>query len=354
MPRGTLRSTRVEAADPLAAIETYFEKGWTDGLPIVPPTEEKIWAMLDTMGKQPEDILGEIPARARTITAEKLAINAVLAGCLPIYAPVLLAAVEALCDPLFSVHGPTASTSGMGILTIVNGPIASQIGMNAGENLFGPGWRANATIGRALRLLLRNVCGAVPGVLDRSCFGHPGKFTYCIAEDETHSPWTPLHAERGIPLEESAVTLFAGESPHQVANQLASDPEAILSTIADVMVAGGRLSLSGQQFVVIIAGEHRRRLIEHGWTKKDVRGWLHEHAVRSEEDLARAGRLPSAETATQAARKYPAVNDPDDILVVAAGGEAGGYSVVIPGWSGRLHSQAITKMIPPCPTCQVD
>lgn len=354
MPRGILRSVRVEVADPLAAIETYFEKGWTDGLPVVPPTEEKIWAMLDSMGKQPENILGEIPTRARTITAEKLAINAVLAGCLPIYAPILLATVEALCDPAFSAHGPTASTSGMGILTVVNGPIASQIGMNAGENLFGPGWRANATIGRALRLLLRNVCGAVPGVLDRSCFGHPGKFTYCIAEDEAHSPWAPLHAERGVPPEESAVTIFAGESPHQVANQTASNPEAILASLADVMVAGGRLSLSGQQFVVIIAGEHRKRLSEHGWTKKDVRTWLHEHAVRSEEDLARAGRLPAPVTVAQTARHHRAVSDPDDILVVAAGGDAGGYSVVIPGWSGRLHSQAVTKMIPPCPTCRVD
>ena len=198
------------------------------------------------------------------------------------------------------------------------------------------------------------MCGAVPGVLDRSCFGHPGKFTYCIAEDETRGPWPPLHVERGIPLEESAVTLFAGESPHQVANQAASDPEAILASIADVMVAGGRLSLSGQQFVVVIAGEHRKRLSQHGWTKKDVRAWLHEHAVRSEEDLAQAGRLPAPQTAAQATRHHQAAADPDDILVVAAGGEAGGYSVVIPGWSGRFHSQAVTKMIPPCPTCRLD
>ena len=354
MSRGTLRSVRLEVADPLTAIEACFEKGWTDGLPVIPPTEERIWAMLDAMGKQPEDILGEIPERARAITAEKLAINAVMAGCLPEYAPVLLAIVEALCDPAFSAHGPTASTSGMGILTIVNGPIAAQVGMNAGENLFGPGWRANATIGRALRLLLRNVCGSIPGVMDRSCFGHPGKFTYCIAEDEVHSPWIPLHVERGIPPEESAVTLFAGESPHQIANPLASDPEAILSTIADVMVAGGRLSLSGQQFVVIFAGEHRRILSQAGWTKKDVRAWLHGHAVRSEEELARAGRLPPPETPLQAARQYRAVADPEDILVIAAGGDAGGYSVVIPGWAGRLHSEAVTKPVPPCPTCRVD
>ena len=177
---------------------------------------------------------------------------------------------------------------------------------------------------------------------------------FCIAEDEAHSPWAPLHAERGIPSEESAVTLFAGESPHQVANHQASDPEAILSTIADVMVAGGRLSLSGQQFVVIIAGEHRKRLSERGWTKKDVRAWLHEHAMRSEGDLARAGRLTAPETAAQAARQHRAVAEPDDILLVAAGGEAGGYSVVIHGWSGKLHSQAVTKMIASCPTCRVE
>jgi len=350
----TLQSERVEVSDPLAAIEAYFEKGWTDGLPVVPPTEERIWGMLDAMGKSPEEILGEIPARARKITAEKLAINAVMAGCLPAYAPVLLATTEALCHPAFSAHGPTASTSGMGILIIVNGPIASQIGMNASENLFGPGWRANATIGRALRLLLRNACGAIPGVLDRSCFGHPGKLTYCIAEDEAHSPWVPLHAERGIPAAGSAVTLFAGESPHQACNHSASGPEAILATIADVMTAAGRLSLSGQQFVVIIAGEHRRRLSERGWTKKDVRAWLSEHAVRSEADLARAGRLPPPETAEQAARQHRAVAEPEDILVVAAGGDAGGYSVVIPGWSGKLHSQAVTRMIAPCPTCRVE
>ncbi len=353
MARGILRSARVEVPDTLAAIETYFERGWTDGLPVVPPTEERIWAMLDAMGKQPEDILGEIPARARTVSAEKLAINAILAGCLPVYAPVLLAVTEALCDPAFSAHGPTASTSGMGVLIIVNGPMVAQIGLNAGENLFGPGWRANATIGRALRLLLRNVCGSIPGVMDRSCLGHPGKFTFCIAEDEAHSPWTPLHVEREIPSEESAVTLFAGESPHQVANQLTADPEAILASIADVMVAGGRLSLSGQQFVVIIAGEHRQRLSKGGWSKKDIRTWLHAHAVRSEEALARAGRLAPPESPAQAARIHYAVADPEDILLVAAGGDTGGYSAVIPGWAGKLHSQAVTKIIPPCTTCQV-
>ncbi len=354
MDSDKLLSVRSEVDDAIQAVEVYFQKGWTDGLPVIPPTESRIWAMLNAMGKSPGDVLGQIPVRARVITAEKLAINAILAGCLPSYAPVLLAMVDALCDSAFALHGPTASTSGMGVLIIVNGPVAPHIDVNAGENLFGPGWRANATIGRALRLLLRNVCGTIPGVLDRSCFGHPGKFTFCIAEDETHSPWLPLHAERGIPADESAVTLFAGEAPHQVANQTASDPEAVLATVADVMVAGGRLSLSGQQFVVVIAGEHRRLFAAKGWTKGDVRRWLSEHAVRSAADLARAGRLPLPVSTAERDRLYPAVADPEDVLVIAAGGEAGGYSAVIPGWSGRIHSQAVTKMIPPCPSCRVE
>lgn len=348
-----LTANRFEVADPLAAIEAYFERGWTDGLPVVPPTEAAIGAMLEAMAKAPADVVGTVPVRGRVITAEKLAINAVMAGCLPAYAPVLVAAVEALCDLRFSLHGPTASTSGMGILMVVNGPIASQIGMNAGENLFGPGWRANATIGRAIRLLLRNVCGAVPGVLDRSCFGHPGKFTYCIAEDEAGSPWEPLHAERGVPREESAVTVFAGEAPHQVSNSVAASPEGILASVADVMVAGGRLSLSGQQFVVIIAGEHRRCLASQGWTKADVRRFLSEAARRSMADLARIGRVPDPVPAEKADELVAAVSSPEDILVVAAGGEAGGYSAVIAGWSGKFHSEAVTKRLPPCESCRV-
>lgn len=349
-----LRSAMTAVDDPVQAIETYLERGWSDGLPVIPPTERGIWAMLDAMGKRPDDVLGEIPARARVITAEKLAINAILAGCLPAHAPVLLAVVEALCDPAFAVHGPTSSTSGMGILIIVNGPIAPLLNVNAGENLFGPGWRANATLGRALRLLLRNVCGSVPGTMDRSVFGHPGKYTYCIAENEADSPWTPLHVERGIPEAESAVTLFAGEGPHLAVNTIAGDPQAVLATIADVMTGGGRLRLTGQQFVVVIAGEHRQLLHRHGWDKARIRHWLWERAARSAAEYARIGRLPPPESPEAGARLLRSADAPEDILVVAAGGDGGGYSVVIPGWAGRSQSAAVTKALAPCPTCQID
>ena len=345
MARPALASKTHEAANALAAMEMYFEKGWTDGLPVVPPTEERIWAMLDAAGRKPEEVIGAIPVRARVITAEKLAINAVLAGCLPAYMPVLVAAVEALCDPRLSIHGPSASTSGMGFLTIVNGPLALKIGLNAGENLFGPGWRANATIGRAIRLLLRNVCGAVPGVLDRSCFGHPGKFTYCIAEDEAHSSWEPLHAERGIPREQSAVTVFAGSAPIQVSSTTSPEPEAILRAVADAMGSCGRLFVANGQFVVIVAGEHRRRLVDRQWSKKDVRAFLHQEAQRTVADLARMGRHAPPATPEAGSRRIPAVAGPDDIMVVAAGGDAGSYTGVISGWSGKFHSEAVTKAI---------
>ena len=341
----SIGGTPPEARDAIEAIEAYYRRGWTDGLPVVPPTETSIRAMLDAARLGPGDVVGEVPTRRRTLTAEKIAINSVMAGCLPEYMPVILAAVEALCDPAFSLHGPTASTSGMAILLIVNGPAARRLGINAGENCFGPGPRPNATIGRAIRLILMNGLGAVPGVLDRSVFGHPGKFTYCIAENEGESPWPPLHVERGCPPASSAVTVFAAEAPHQVANGTARAPEEVLSTVADAMGVGGRLALSGQEFCVVVGPQHMTLIARAGWGKDEVRRFLRARAQRSAAELKRAGRLTGAPEPGDGERLSPAVLDPDDILVVAAGGWTGSYSLVIPGWAGRDHSRAVTKII---------
>ena len=236
-----LTAARHTLDDPGAAIEYCYDQGWTDGLPVVPPTEERVRAFLDVMGLAPEKVVGEIPARARTIRAEKVAINAVMAGCLPDYAPVVVAAVEALCAPEHNVNGSAASTGGSAPLLIVSGPIAQRIGMNGGVNLFGPGNRANATIGRAIRLLLMNAGGATPGVMDKSTIGHPGKYSYCIAEDDDARPWPPFHTQRGLRPETSAVTVFAGEAPHYVDNHHSNDPEGVLRSVAASMVASGRL-----------------------------------------------------------------------------------------------------------------
>ncbi|HUJ75183.1 MAG TPA: hypothetical protein VL359_10010, partial [bacterium] len=197
------------AQDAQALIEAYYARGWTDGLPVVPPSEAAVGDMLAAVGLKGREVVGEVAARHAVVTADKVAINAVLAGCLPEYMPVVLAAVKALCHPDYGYHGPATSTGGSSAVVIVNGPVAARLGINAQDNVFGQGWRANATIGRAVRLVMMNVLNTRPGVLDRSTLGSPGKYAFCFAENEAESPWEPLHVERGFKREESTVTLFA-------------------------------------------------------------------------------------------------------------------------------------------------
>ncbi len=187
-PLTSIRHTVDSGADP---VEFCFAQGWTDGLPVVPPTPERVEAMLAAAGVDPERPVATIRDRAVAITVEKVAINAVLAGCKPEYLPVILAAIEGIADPAWNYHGPGTSTGGAGVLMVVNGPITGTLNINAGDNLFGPGWRANATIGRAVRLIMRNVCGSRPGTLDRSTLGHPGRLSYVIAENEAETPGRP-------------------------------------------------------------------------------------------------------------------------------------------------------------------
>src|SRR3989475_9831588 len=227
---GTLTSKRYTVDDAAGAIDLCFEKGWTDGLPVVPPTEAAVRAMLDAARLAPDAQIAYIRDRATAVTAEKVAINAVMAGCKPEYIPVVVAAVEGIGDPRWGYHGPGTSTGGAAVLLIVNGPVARELAVKPGDNLFGPGWRANLTIGRALRLVMRNVCGSRPGTLDRGTLGHPGKLSYVIAENEAESPWTPLHVERGFRPGQSTVTVMAAEAPHQFYNQLSNTAEGVLTT----------------------------------------------------------------------------------------------------------------------------
>jgi hypothetical protein len=208
--------------DPEELIEAYFESGWTDGLPVVPPTEKSIAAMLAGGGLRGDETIGEIVERGVIVSAEKLAINAVMAGCRPEYLPVVVAAVRGLCHPHFAYHGPPSSTGGSAMVLIVNGPIASRLGVNSGNNVFGQGARANATIGRAVRLVMMNVMNTRPGFLDRATLGTPGKYSFCFAENESEHPWEPLHVERGYRPEQSVVTVYASNSLCQVYNQLAA------------------------------------------------------------------------------------------------------------------------------------
>ena len=283
----------LKAEDAASAIELYFEKGWTDGLPVVPPSEQSVKAMLDAAGLNVDQVIGEIPARRLRITAESVAINAVLAGCLAEYMPVVVAAVKGLCHPGFGYHGPATSTGGAAIAVIVNGPIVQRLGINTRDNAFGPGFRANATIGRAVRLLIINATDTRPGGLDRSTLGNPGKYTFCFGEDEKNSPWEPLHVERGYKLDESTATVFATEGSHQVYNQLSREPEELCITMADAMANLGSANIIGQQdFGVVFAGEHQEVFRKGGWNKSQLKQCLYDHAHRTIAEIKKAGRMP--------------------------------------------------------------
>ena len=274
-----LASAGYEVDDFFAANELYQDNGWTDGLPIVPSTEALVRACLDMARVQADDVVGVEPVRRRRITAEKVAIAAVMAGCRPEYMPVVLAAVRAMCAPEFGLHGTTASTGGSAQLIVVNGPVRRAIGMNATHNALANASRANATIGRTPRLLILNVLGGIPGRLDRSTLGHPGKFTFCVAEDEEDSPWTPLAQERGVPAGESAVTVLAGGAPHQLMNEWTRDPRELLETYAATMRANLlTYSIWPGNYAIVVGRQHRDVLTAAGWSKRDVREYVHERA----------------------------------------------------------------------------
>ena len=345
-----LHSARFDVADALEANELYQRNGWTDGLPIVPPTEEHVRACLDWMGMSPAEVVGIEPVRLLPITAEKVAINAVMAGCLPPYVPVVAAAVRAMCDESYLLHGSSASTGGSAPLIIVNGPVRSEIGMNGTHNVFGNGSRANATIGRAVRLLLINMLGCVPGTMDRSTLGHGGKYSFCIAEDEEGSPWTPLAQERGIPEGTSAVTVMAAEAPRQILNDWTHDPEEILETLAAEMRANMlTYSIWPGNYAMVIPKQLRDVIAAAGWQKRDIREFIHRRARVRRGDWRGAGKARLADRGDDD-QEFTALRTPDDLLVVAAGGPAGGFAAVIPPWLGN-RSYAVTAPVGACVEC---
>ena len=332
--------------DAIELIEAYYQKGWTDGLPVIPPSDTSINAMMTAAGLSAGEVVGEIAARNVQITADKVAINAVLAGCLPEYMPVVLAAVKGICHPDFGYHGAATSTGGAAIAIIVNGPVIQKLGINVRDNAFGPGFRPNATIGRALRLLMMNAIDTRPGRLDRSTLGNPGKYSLCFGEDEGNSPWEPLHVEKGFKPEDSTVTVFATEGTHQVYNHLTNDPDTLCITMADAMSNLGSMNIVGQQdIVVVFAGEHQKVFEAGGWTKSDVKQHLFDHASRVIAEIKRAGRMPGPVAAADKNDRRHVVRKPDDILVVSAGARAGAFSACLPGWGGHTMTRAITTPI---------
>jgi hypothetical protein len=332
-------------------IEWYYERGYSDGFPLVPPTQEKLTAMLAALGGDAQRLLCKVPPRWGGLTREVLAINMVMAGCRPEYAPVVEAAMLALCHAPFNLNGVQATTHMASPLLVVNGPVRREIGMNAGCNVFGSGNRANATIGRALRLVLLNVGGGWPGLLDKSTLGHPGKYTYCIAENEEESPLAPYHVEKGFKPEDSTVFVMAAEPPHSVTNHFANDPEGILDSICSAMsTICNNNAVSAGHCAVVLGPEHARTIARHGWRRQDIRYYLWAHSGNKWQDLYGRGRygkvynrnLPVWYKREPDART-PIVPTPDNIHLFVAGGEAGRFSAFIPGW-GHMSSPVLRNI----------
>ena len=333
-----------EVDDAAEANELFQRNGWTDGLPIVPPTEDAVARFLAAAGLASSDIIGVEPVRRRSISAEKVAIASVMAGCLPEYFPVTVAIVRAMCQPEYALHGSTASTGGSAPFIVVNGPIRLKIGMNCTHNALGNGSRANATIGRSVRLMMLNVLGGIPGQLDRSTLGHPGKFTFCVAEDEEDTTWLPLSVERGVPAGTSAVTVMAVESPHQIMNEWTHDPKEILDTYG-AAIRSNMLTYSIWEgnYAMVIPKQHRQIFAAAHWSKQDIREYTFEVAQVARKQWRTVGKSAVAGRKDEE-KMYRALRSPDDLLVIAAGGPAGGFGAVVPPWYGK-KSLAVTTPI---------
>jgi hypothetical protein len=350
----------LEVDDPWQAIEACYEAGWTDGLPVVPPTEQLVDDMLAAGAWAAGDVLLHEPSRSITVTARAVAANAVMAGCRPEYFPVVGAVVQAMGDPFFGLHAVAASTGGSAILIAINGPIRDELGVQYRENLFGPGFRANATIGRTTRLVLRNCLSAIPGVLDKSTQGWAGKYAMCFGENEEECPWEPFHVSLGYDISQSTVTIMAAESGHNVLNHASGGPEGLLLTFADTMAALG--SFSSGRSLVVFAPEHARKIGAAGWTRRQVQEFLYERAVRPLDVVKRGGKVESSGHASDDDQTMwfasgpeirPGDSDvvihrgvsPDDIHLMVGGGDAGGHSSFFPTWSRTRSVPLITKEV---------
>jgi hypothetical protein len=347
---GLLKARQVEVSPLEDPMEVCFERGWSDGLPVTPPTDERVVRMLSGTKRDPQEIIGLIPPNLAPCTVEKVAINAVLAGCKPEYMPVVLAVVEAALMPNFAMHGLLCTLYFSGPVVIVNGPIAKRIGMNCGLNALGQGNRANGTIGRALQLVIRNVGGGLPGGIDRSALGNPGKYTFCFAEDESDPEWEPLSVWRGAGLGTSAVTLFHGDGVTAFVDRSVRSPEELVRSLATTLVTVGHTKLAqNSNAIVVLTPEHYRIFREAGWDRQRITDALHDATTRPGRDLIKgANGLNEGMDAKYTDQMLPKFWRDHGLLLVRAGGDAGMFSGIIGGWSaGRFHDdvQPVTKEI---------
>ena len=332
-------------------IEACFDRGWSDGLPVVPPTDARIIRMLTGTARKSDEIIGLVPPNLAPIAVEKVAINAVMAGCKPEYMPVVLAALEAALEPEATMHGVLCTTCFSGPILVVNGPIAREIGMNAGINCLGQGNRANATIGRALQLIIRNVGGGRPGELDRAVLGGPGKLTFCFAEDESDPTWMPLSVARGIAPGKNAITLFQGDGIQGFIDQRSRTPEELTKSLAMSLLAVGHPKLCEfTNAMLVLVPEHYGIYRDAGWDRARITSELHAAMMRPGADVIQGAH--GVGEGIDPKRRDETVNKfwPEGLLIVHAGGQAGLFSAICAGWTGgrfRHESKPVTREISP-------
>jgi hypothetical protein len=328
--------------------EHFYAQGWTDGLPIVPPTEARVAAMLAGMpGSRADELISVVPPKMGRATLTQIAVNAVMAGCRPEYLRVVVAALQAVSEPAYGLAHRQTTTHAGAPLIIVNGPIVQALRINCGRGLFGPGWRANATIGRALRLVLVNIGGAGPDV-DASQTGHPGKYTYCIGEYEAANPWESLHEERGFRREQNVVTVVNTEAPHSMTENVQTDAREIMRTFASSMATLGVNNLYSQGHPVLVLGlEHVQHIHAAGWSKRDIKQALFEMArqpwgAMKNRGKSKGPRFPLFVDRSDDRSMVPIVNAAEDLILIVGGG-AGGKSMFLPTAGGQ--SLSVSKII---------
>ena len=350
-----LRSRRIEVPDSFASIQDYYEeRGWTDGLPVVPATEDLVLEMLGPFGTDPSHALGVIQPRNAPVTLEKIAVNAVMAGCRPEHFPVVVAAVRAILQPEFNVAGCQATTGGAAPVIIVNGPLARQLHINGDSGCFGPGYRANAAIGRALRLVIRNVAGLIPGEMDKATLATPGRYSFCFAENEARSPWAPRHVELGFAASASTVTITAIRGVYPVMETTVATGTEVLYTLVEAIKTVGFANYyqigTGAQLTLVVCPEHAAEMYAAGLSKADVREYIYQHArmpLHRLKGIAHYGNRhwPAWIDESDPDALVPVVRGADDIVVVVAGGD-GRHSAWLAGWGvTRVVTQEITAML---------
>ena len=319
----------------------FYQKKYTDGLPIVPPTRERVRKFYKYSAYEAQDVLALLPPRQGKATIEKIAINGVMAGCLPLFMPVLEKAIRGMSQPQFNLAGVNATTHPVAVCALVNGPIAQELEMNVGAGCLGPGNLANATIGRAIRLCLINIAGAVPGIGDHATMGSPAKYSYCFGENEEESPWEPLHVERGLPAGSSAVTVLGMEAPHNVNDHRSQKAVDVLDTIVHtISTAGCNNSHVPGELMVIMSPEYAETVAGEGWAKEDVKNYIHEKATVPVDLGDRGGRRLDKKWVKE--DMVSLTRSPDDVIVVVAG-EVGRHTMVAHGFG--TSSESVTEAL---------